>query len=42
MRIVFLELPEWEEEYLLARIDPAHAIVSTMDADVVSPFITRS
>jgi D-lactate dehydrogenase len=41
MKIAFLELKEWEERYLRARIDPAHEIVTTMDVDaeVVSPFI---
>ncbi|MGH8597597.1 MAG: hydroxyacid dehydrogenase [Gammaproteobacteria bacterium] len=45
MKIVFLELHEWEEKYLRERIDASHEIVVTddfakiADAEVVSPFI---
>ena len=41
MKIVFLELHDWEEKHLRARIDLAHEIVTTMtpEAEVVSPFI---
>src|SRR5437016_4686738 len=45
MKIVFLELHEWEEKYLRERIDVSHEIVVTddvakiPDAEVVSPFI---
>ncbi len=41
MKIVFLELHDWEEKFLRERIDSAHEIVSAMaaDAEVVSPFI---
>ncbi len=41
MKIAFLELHDWEEKFLRARIDPAHEFVSTLapDVEVVSPFI---
>jgi D-lactate dehydrogenase len=41
MKIAFLELHDWEENYLRERIDPRHEIVATLvpDAEVVSPFI---
>ena len=41
MKIAFLELHDWEEKYLSARIDAGHEIVTSLaaDADVVSPFI---
>jgi len=45
MKIVFLELHDWEEKYLRERIDPSHEIVvvddvaKIPDAEVVSPFI---
>ena len=41
MKIAFLELHDWEENYLRERIDPRHKIVATLvpDAEVVSPFI---
>jgi D-lactate dehydrogenase len=45
MKIVFLELHDWEEKYLRERIDGAHEIVVTgdlrkvADAEIVSPFI---
>ena len=41
MKIAFLELHDWEENYLRERIDPRHEIVPTLalDAEVVSPFI---
>ncbi|MCG3150236.1 MAG: D-lactate dehydrogenase [Verrucomicrobiae bacterium] len=41
MKIALLELNEWEEQYLRARIDPAHEFTAALtgDVQVVSPFI---
>lgn len=41
MKIAFLELNEWEEEYLRERIDRSHEFVATLapDVEIVSPFI---
>jgi len=45
MKIVFLELHQWEEKYLRDRIDASHEIVladdvtKVPDADIVSPFV---
>jgi D-lactate dehydrogenase len=41
MKIGFLELHDWEQKYLRARVDPAHEFVATLahDVEIVSPFI---